>query len=76
VTAGRARIDEIDDELMRLIRDRVATSRDIQRARIAAGGSRVDPSRERELVRRWQRELGEAGQAIALQLLVLCRGSG
>ena len=74
VHAGRARIDQIDDTLVSLIRDRVAVSRDIQRARIAEGGPRVVTSRERELVQRWHAELGDAGAAIALRLLELSRG--
>jgi chorismate mutase len=74
VMTGRTRIDEIDAALVALISERVAVSRQIQRARVASGGPRVVTSRERELVQRWHAALGEAGGGIALRLLDLSRG--
>jgi chorismate mutase len=74
VTAGRARIDEIDTALVDLIEQRVAVSREIQRARVASGGPRVVTARERDVVQRWREALGHPGGGIALSLLDLSRG--
>jgi chorismate mutase len=74
VTAGRARLDAIDGALVDLIRERVAVSHDVQRARAATGGPRIVTSREREVVQRWHTALGPTGGAIALNLLELSRG--
>lgn len=67
-------IDDIDAQLIKLIRIRVHTSRAIQRARIAAGGPRVEEAREREVLARWHAALGQAGVAVAGYLLELGRG--
>ena len=74
VTAGRARIDQIDAELVRLVRERTAVSEQIQRARQATGGPRIVHARENEVVRRWRDALGRPGAAIAMALLELGRG--
>lgn len=74
VASGRARIDEIDAEIARLVRERTDVSRQVQRARQAEGGPRVAHARENEVVGRWRDELGRPGGAIALALLELGRG--
>jgi chorismate mutase len=74
VMAGRARIDDIDAALVDLIHERVAVSRQIQRARSAGGGPRIVTARERDVVQRWHVALGSAGRTIALSLLDLSRG--
>lgn len=74
VDAGRARIDEIDAELVRLIEERTAVSRQIQAARALTGGPRVVHARENEVVGRWRSALGRPGATIALALLELGRG--
>lgn len=74
VVAGRARIDEIDDALVALVQERLAVSRDIQRARMAAGGPQVVHAREGLVVDRWREALGAPGSRIALALLELSRG--
>ena len=74
LAALRARIDELDTELVRLIEERTAVSEQIGRARRAAGGPRIVHARENEVVRRWRDDLGRPGAAIAMALLELGRG--
>ena len=74
VAAGRSRIDAIDAELVRLVRERGAVSAEVQAARREAGGPRIAQARENEVVGTWARELGRPGRAIALALLELGRG--
>ena len=74
VEAGRARIDEIDAEIVRLIDERTAVSRQIQAARALSGGPRVVHARENEVVGRWRAALGRPGATIAVTLLELGRG--
>lgn len=74
IESGRARIDQIDAELVRLVAERTAVSEQIQRVRQAAGGPRVVHARENEVVGRWRSALGRPGATIALALLELGRG--
>jgi len=74
VPGGRERIDAIDAELIELIRRRVAVSAQIQTARIADGGRRLDLSRETEVIGRYTRSLGRPGTSVAMALLELGRG--
>jgi chorismate mutase len=74
VLGGRARIDAIDDQIADLIRHRGEVSREIQAARIADGGRRVDLRRETEIIGRYTAALGRPGTAIAMALLELGRG--
>jgi chorismate mutase len=71
---GRVRIDEIDADIVRLVRERVEVSQQIQRARRLEGGPRIAQARENEVVGRWSDELGAPGGTIALALLELGRG--
>lgn len=75
VALGRTRIDEIDAALLDLVRQRLAVSREIQQARMAAGGPQIVHAREGVVVERWGAELGAPGRRIALSLLELSRGS-
>jgi len=75
IPSARGRIDEIDAEIVRLVRRRVEVSGEIQAARLAAGGRRVEYSREVEIVRRYSNALGSPGTSVALALLEVCRGS-
>ena len=75
VAAGRARIDEIDAEIIRLVQERVGVSEQVQRARRESGGPRIVHARENEIVGRWRDALGRPGTAIALALLELSRGA-
>ena len=74
VASGRARIDEIDADIVALIAERTAVSGQIQRLRQAEGGPRVVHARENEVVGRWRGALGRPGATIALALLELGRG--
>ena len=74
VADGRARIDDIDERLIALLAERRAVSREIQQLRIAAGGSRVEHSRENAIIRNWSSWLGDGGTELALAVLRLCRG--
>ena len=71
----RAEIDALDAHLVALIQQRARISREIQRARQAAGGPKVVHAREAEVVARWREELGPPGSRIALALLEISRGS-
>jgi chorismate mutase len=74
VSAGRVRIDELDRRIIELISERVSTSKEVQRARVAAGGRRLALSRETEILNRYSDALGKQGTTIAMALLDLCRG--
>lgn len=76
VAAGRQAIDELDREIVRLIRRRAEVSAGVQRARLATGGRRVEHSREVEVVQHYSDALGRPGTRVALTLLELCRGRG
>ncbi|NPA23530.1 MAG: chorismate mutase [Crenarchaeota archaeon] len=49
----RRRIDKIDEELLRLIRDRAELAREIAREKMATGLSIIDREREENVRRRW-----------------------
>ncbi len=74
ISAERATIDALDAELMRLIAQRTAVSRRIQKLRRDAGGPVVEHSREGVVVARWVEGLGRPGASVALALLELSRG--
>lgn len=74
VLGGRARMDAIDAQIAELIQRRGEVSRQIQAARIADGGRRVDLRRETEIINRYRTALGRPGVTIAMALLELGRG--
>ena len=74
VAEGRARIDELDQRIIALFQERMATSAEIQAARLAAGGTRVSLNREMVILARYRSALGPQGTEVAMQLLELCRG--
>lgn len=74
ITGARARIDDLDTRIIALVLERTAVSSDIQRARIASGGRRVNLSREMEILAHFRSELGKPGTTLAMTLLELCRG--
>jgi chorismate mutase len=69
----RAEIDELDGEILRLIKRRTEISRQIGAARIASGGPRIVYSREIAVLARF-RDLGAEGRELAMLLLRLGRG--
>jgi chorismate mutase len=75
IAQGRARIDALDDEIIALVQTRLEVSRRNQRARIAAGGGRVNHGREIEIMNHYSASLGRPGGALALALLEFMRGA-
>jgi chorismate mutase len=69
----RDRIDQLDDEIIRLISERVRISRTVVAERLANGGPRVVHSRELVITKRYT-AVGDEGGAIAMALLRLGRG--
>ena len=74
VLSGRERIDALDSQIAELVLRRIGVSKQIQAARIAEGGRRVDVRRENEIIARYSGALGRPGTAIAMALLELGRG--
>lgn len=74
ISGARDRVDELDSQLIALVRERMAVSADIQRQRIASGGRRVHLSREMRVIQRYREGLGKPGSTLAMTLLELCRG--
>lgn len=70
----RRRIDEIDHALISLWQERAALSQQVGAARVAAGGTRLALSREREILDRFHRELGSIGTQLGLLILRAGRG--
>ncbi|MCF2530073.1 chorismate mutase [Yinghuangia soli] len=70
----RTRIDDLDRRIIALIAERVALSQEVQRTRIAAGGRRVQLTREMEVINRYREALDKPGTEVAMALLELCRG--
>jgi chorismate mutase len=73
IDALRVEIDQLDAEILRLVKRRTDVSRRIGKARMAAGGPRIVYSREMAVLARF-RELGSEGRDLALLLLRLGRG--
>ena len=71
----RHRIDEIDETLVALWRERAELSQRIVAARVATGGTRLVLSREREILQRFGSALGPDGVQLGLLLLRAGRGS-
>jgi chorismate mutase len=74
VSVLRDQIDDLDQALLRLVDERRALSRQIQSARVAAGGVRVELSRERQILGTYAEGLGAPGTALATAVLRACRG--
>lgn len=70
----RERIDEIDAAMIALWQERSALSQQVGAARVAAGGTRLALSREREILDRFHRDLGPIGTQLGLLILRAGRG--
>jgi chorismate mutase len=70
----RNRIDEIDAAIVALWKERAAISQEVGKTRVAAGGTRLVLSREREILERFSAELGADGTQLALLILRAGRG--
>jgi chorismate mutase len=51
IRSHRERIADIDDQLLRLVADRVESAREVGRAKREAGAATLDPAREAAVVR-------------------------
>lgn len=69
----RVEIDQLDTEILRLVKRRSEVSQRIGRARMAAGGPRIVYNREMAVLARF-RELGVEGKELGMLLLRLGRG--
>jgi chorismate mutase len=70
----RLEIDQLDKDLLRLIKRRAEVSKIIGAARMAAGGTRIVHNREIDVLGRYK-ELGPDGKDLAMILLRLGRGA-
>jgi len=73
IEALRHRIDALDADLVRLIKERTAVSHAIGASRMAQGGPRISYSRELAILDRF-RDLGQPGSELAMLLLSMGRG--
>lgn len=69
----RTEIDQLDAEILRLVKRRVAVSKAVGARRMAEGGTRIAVNREMAILDRY-RELGPQGRQVAMALLELGRG--
>lgn len=74
IASGRAQLDAIDEQIRELVRARQQVSKQVQQLRRAAGGPRIEHSRENEILARYSAALGRPGVALAMAVLELCRG--
>lgn len=73
IDALRIEIDRLDAEILAAVRRRTEVSREIGRARMASGGTRLVHSREMKVIERYS-ELGPDGKDLAMLLLRMGRG--
>lgn len=73
INALRREIDQLDADILRLIRRRTEVSQQIGAIRRAEGGPRIVLSRENAVLARF-RELGPEGRELGMLLLRLGRG--
>ena len=70
----RGAIDACDAEIIALVQRRLAISQEIGSVRAATGGTRLNLSRERQILARFRAALGQDGAALAMLLLRQGRG--
>jgi chorismate mutase len=73
IDALRKEIDRLDAEILAAVKRRAEVSREIGKARMASGGTRLVHSREMQVIGRYS-ELGPEGKDLAMLLLRLGRG--
>ena len=71
----RTRINDVDDELIRLWQERAAISHQVGVARMAAGGTRLVLAREQQIIDKYRNALGAEGAQLAMLVLRAGRGS-
>jgi chorismate mutase len=70
----RAEIDACDAAIIDLVQKRLAISRQIGALRSASGGTRLNLSREQQVLDRFRSALGDDGAALGMMLLRQGRG--
>lgn len=75
ILEGRRKIDAIDLEVIRLLRERKNISTAVQQRRVEMGHPRLQTAREIEIVKRYGTVLGKSGNKVAMAILEACRGS-
>jgi chorismate mutase len=70
----RGEIDACDAEIIALVQRRLAISREIGSVRAATGGTRLNLSREQQVLDRFRAALGQEGAALGMLLLRQGRG--
>lgn len=70
----RTEIDACDAEIIELVRRRLAVSQQIGALRSASGGTRLNLSREKQVLDRFRTALGPDGAALGMLLLRQGRG--
>lgn len=71
----RARIDALDSEIIAMLANRRAVSREIQMLRTGSGDRPVAPAREQQISDAYAAGLGDDdARDVATAILVLCRG--
>lgn len=73
IAALRLEIDRLDSEILAAVKRRAEVSRQIGKARMASGGTRLVHSREMTVIERYS-ELGPDGENLAMLLLRMGRG--
>jgi chorismate mutase len=71
----RHRIDEVDAALISLWQERAELSRQVGKARMAAGGTRLVLAREQAVLDRFRSALGTDGTRLGMLLLKAGRGT-
>ncbi|MCL2780314.1 MAG: chorismate mutase [Actinomycetia bacterium] len=74
ITVLREQINALDIGITRLVAERVRLSQRIQTARVSAGGTRVELSRERVVLDGYRAALGPDGPGVGEAVLRVCRG--
>ena len=74
IAALRRRLDEIDQTLIDLWRERATISHEVGVTRVAAGGTRLVLAREQQILSRFREALGADGTQLALLILRAGRG--
>ena len=74
ITELRGHIDALDTQIAELVAERMQVSRQIQAARISAGGTRLELGRERVVLDGYRRILGADGPLLGEVVLRVCRG--
>src|SRR6476620_8850346 len=74
IAALRRRLDEIDQKLIDLWRERAGISHEVGATRVAAGGTALVLAREQEILNRFRDALGADGAPLALLILRAGRG--